>query len=91
MIILKPILFVYKPKYFWMIHLIDHFLLKKTMCLFVGSGFLVSQSRLRKLRHFYGLSPLGTMSDHDWRVFHLMGGSILLADTRHIFSLQFGV
>ena len=32
-----------------------------TMCLFMGSGFLVSHRGLRKPRHFYGLSPLGTI------------------------------
>ena len=44
-------------------------LYSKSMCLFVGSGFLVSHHRLCKPRHFYGLSPLGTVSDHNWRVF----------------------
>ena len=44
-------------------------LYSKSMHLFVGSGFLVSHRRLRKPRHFYGLSPLGIMFDHNWRVF----------------------
>ena len=43
------------------------------MRLFVGSGLLVSHRGLRKPRNFYGLSPMGTMSDHNWRVFHLKG------------------
>ena len=61
----------------------------KFISLFVGSVFLVSHRRLRKPRHFYGLSPLRTMSSHNWRVFHPRGGSIHHADTRHIFSLPF--
>ena len=69
-----------------MIHLNDHFIFK-TMFLFVGSKFLVSHHRLRKPRHFYGLSPLGTMSEHNWGVFHPRGDSSLLANTWHIFSL----
>ena len=63
-------------------------LYSKSMCLFVSSGFLVSQRGLCKLRHFYDISPLGTMSDHNWRVFHLKGELSLLADTRHIFSVS---
>ena len=31
----------------------------------------MSHCGLCKPRHFYGLSPLGTMSDHNWRVFHM--------------------
>ena len=65
-----------------------HFIFK-TMHLFVGSGFLVSHRRLRKPRHFYGLSSLGTMSDHNWRVFHPRGDLSLLIDSRDIFSLPF--
>ena len=63
-------------------------LYSKSMSLFVGSGFLVSHRRLRKLRHFYSLSLLGTMSDHNWRVFHPRGDLSLLADTQHIFSIS---
>ena len=44
------------------------------MRLYVGSGFLVSHCWLCKPRHFYGLSPLGTMSDHNWRGLSLEGG-----------------
>ena len=51
--------------------------------------FLLSHRRLRKPRQFYGLSPLGTMFDHNWRVFHPRGDLSLLANTRHIFSLPF--
>ena len=40
-------------------------LYSKSMWLFMGSGFLVSHHRLSKPRHFYSLSPLGTMSDHN--------------------------
>ena len=69
-----------------MIHLHDNFIFK-TMRLFVGSEFLVSHCRLRKPRHFYGVSPLGTMSDHNWRGFHPRRDLSLLANTRHIFSL----
>ena len=64
-------------------------LYSKSMRLFVGSGFLVSHRRLCKPRHFYGLSPLKTMSDHNSRVFHPRGDLSLLTDTRHIFSLPF--
>ena len=80
----KQISFVYKQNSFQMIHLNDHFTFK-TMCLFVGSEFLVSHHRLCKLKHFYGLLPLGTMSDHNWRVFHPRAFLSLLVDTRHIF------
>ena len=69
-----------------MIHLNDHFIFK-TMCLFVGSEFLASHHRLHKPRPFYYLSPLGTMSNHNWRVFHPREFLSLLANTRHIFSL----
>ena len=69
-----------------MIHFNDHFIFK-TMCLFVGSKFLVSHRRLRKPRHFYSLSPLETMSDHNWQFFHPRGDLSLLANTQHIFSL----
>ena len=69
-----------------MIHLNDHFIFK-TMCLFVGSEFLVSHHKLRKPRQFYDISPLGTMSDHNSLVFHLRGNPSLLANTRHIFYL----
>ena len=73
---------------FWMIHHNDHFIFK-TMRLFVGSEFYVSHRRLCNPRHFYGLSPLATMSDHNWPVFHSRGDLSFLADTRHIFSLPF--
>ena len=71
-----------------MIHLNDHFMFK-IMCLFVGSEFLVSHHMPRKPRHFYSLLPLGTMSNHNWRVFHPRGDLSLLDNTRHIFSLPF--
>ena len=64
-------------------------LFSKSMLLFVGSRFLVSHRGLRKPRHFYGLSPLGTMSDHNWRTFHPKEDLSLLVNTRHIFSLPF--
>ena len=35
-----------------------------------------------------GLSLLGTMSDHNWRVFHPRGDLSLLVDTRHIFYVS---
>ena len=60
-------------------------LYSKPMRLFGGKGFLVSHCRLRKPRHFYGLSSPGTMSDHNWGVFHPRGDLSLLANTRHIF------
>ena len=63
-------------------------LYSKSMSLFVGRGFLVSHHGLRKPRHFYSLSPLGTISDHNWRVFHLRGDLSLLADTQHIFFVS---
>ena len=61
-------------------------LYSKSMRLFVGSGFLVSHHGLRKPRHFYGLSSLGTMSN--WWVFYLRQYLSLLVDTRHIFSFS---
>ena len=63
-------------------------LYSKSMSLFVGSRFLESHRGLCKPRHFYGLSPLGTMSDHNWRVFHPRGDLSLLINTRHIFSFS---
>ena len=63
-------------------------LYSKSMRLFVGSGFLVSHRGLRKLRNFYDLSPLGTMFDHNWQVFHPRVDLSLLADTQHIFSIS---
>ena len=80
--------FVYKPKAFWMIHHNDHFIFK-ILHLFMGSRFLVSHRGLYKPRHFYGFSPLETMSDHNWRVFYSRGDLSLLVDTRHIYSLPF--
>ena len=73
MIIFKTKSFVYKLKAFWMIHHNDNFIFK-IMRLCVGSGFLVSHHKLNKLRHSYDLSPMGTMSDHNWWVFHPRGG-----------------
>ena len=76
-----------------MIHHNDHFIFKihffifKIMRLCMGSGFLVLHCRVSKLRHFYGLSPLGTMSNHNWWVFHSMGDLSQLVDD--IFSLPF--
>ena len=66
-------------------------------CAFVWVAyFLVLHHRLRKPRHFYSLSPLGTMSYHNWRwrVFHPRRGgggggiypNLLIPDT---FSLPF--
>ena len=72
-----------------MIHHNDHFIFKIHAPFFMGSGFLVSHRRIHRPRHFYGLSPLGTMSDHNWRVFHPTGDLSLLADNCHIFSLSF--
>ena len=88
MIILQNKFICFKPKTFWMIHLNDHFIFK-IMCLFVGSEFLVLHHRLRKPRHFYGLSSLGILSNHNWQIFHPRGDLSLLANTRHIFSLPF--
>ena len=59
------------------------------MRLLVGNGFLVSHRKLSKPKHFYNISPLRTMSNHNWRVFHPRGDLSLLADTQHIFSLSF--
>ena len=67
-----------------MIHHSDHFIFK-IMRLFVGSGFLVSHRWLCKPRHFYGLSTLGTMFDHNWWVFHSREDLFLLDDTQHNF------
>ena len=63
-------------------------LYSKFMCLFMGSGFLVSHHGLGKPKHFYDLSLLGTMSNHNWRVFHSRGDLSLLANTRHMFSVS---
>ena len=72
-----------------MIHHNDHFIFK-IMCLFVGSVFLVSHRRLYKPRHFYSLSSLGTMSDHNWWVFHPRGGSTSACSyPAHVFYLSF--
>ena len=61
-------------------------LLSKSMRLYVGSGFLVSHRGLYKLKNFYSLSLLGTMSDHNGRDFHPREDLSLLANTGHIFS-----
>ena len=63
-------------------------LYSKSMRFFMGSGFLVSHHGLCKPRHFYGLLPLGTMSDDNWQIFHPRGDLSLLVDTRHIFSVS---
>ena len=84
----KKYLFVYKPKAFWMLHHNNHFIFK-IMRLYVGNGFLLSPRGLHNPKHFYGLSPLGTISDHIWRAFHPREDLSLLANTRHIFSLPF--
>ena len=55
----------------------------------MGRGFFVSHHELRKPRHFYGLSPLRTMSDHNWRAFHPREDLSLLSNTQYIFSLPF--
>ena len=44
--------------------------------------------QLCKPRHFYNLSLLETMSDHNWQVFHPRGDLSLLTDTQHIFSFS---
>ena len=64
-------------------------LFSKSMGLYVGSRFLVSHHGLCKLRHFYGLSPLETMSEHNWQAFHSREVLSLLVNTRLIFSLPF--
>ena len=51
----------------------------------MGRGFLVSHHGLRKSKHFYSLSSLGTMSNHNWCAFHPRKDLFLLTDTRHIF------
>ena len=61
----------------------------KSMHLYVGIRFLVSHRELQKPKHFYNLSPLRTMSNHNWQVFHLRGDLSFLTDTQHIFSLPF--
>ena len=73
-----------KPS-FWMTSN-DHFIFKihfmfKIMRLCVGSRFLVSHYGLRKPRHFYDLSPLRTMSDHNWQAVHSRADLSLFADT----------
>ena len=62
----------------------------KSMCLFMGSGFLVSYRGLRKPRNFYRLSLLGTMSDHNWRVFHSRGiyPFFLILDTYFLYHFN---
>ena len=68
-----------------MIHLNDHLYSKP--CSFCGKRIFGVHHRLSKPRHFYGISPLWTMSDHNWGVFYHRGDLSLLANTRHIFSL----
>ena len=64
-------------------------LYSKSMRLFMGRGFLVSNRELRKPRIFgFLVSPIGTISDHNWWVFHPRGDLSLLADTRHIFFVS---
>ena len=63
-------------------------LYSKSMHLFMGSRFLVSHCELHKPRHFYGLSPLGTMFDHNWLVFHPRVDLSLFTDNRNIFSVS---
>ena len=63
-------------------------LYSKSMRLFVSKGFLVSHRGLRKPRHFYGLSPLGIIYDHNWWVFYPRGDLPLVADTWNIFSIS---
>ena len=58
-------------------------------CAFMWVADFWFRTRLLKPRHFYSLSSLGTMSDHNWRVFHPRGDLSQLVDTRHIFSLPF--
>ena len=69
-----------------MIHHNDNFIFK-IHAPFVGSGFLVSHYGLRKPRHFYSLSPLGTIFDHNWWVFHPRGiyPFLLMPDTYFLF------
>ena len=62
-------------------------LYSKSMRLFIGSGFLVSYHGLRKPIHFYGLSPLGTMSDYNWQVFHPRGDLSL----KHILFIMYKI
>ena len=71
-----------------MIHHNDNFIFKIHAPFFVGSIFLVSHHGLCKHKHFYGLSPLRTMSDHNWRIFHPRGDLSLLANTWHIFFVS---
>ena len=65
-------LFINQELFGWCLTMI--ILYSKPMHLFVGSEFLVSHHKLRKPKNFYSLSLLGTMSDHNWWVFHLRGG-----------------
>ena len=69
-----------------MIHHNDHFIFK-IIRLCVVRRFLVSHRGLHKPKHFYSLSPLGTMSDLNWQAFHPREDLSLLVDTRHIFYL----
>ena len=45
-------------------------LLSKSTSLYLGGEFLVSHCGLHKPKHFYDLSPLGTMSNHNLLNFH---------------------
>ena len=62
-------------------------LYSKYMHLFVGSRFLVFHYGLPKPKHFYDISSLGTMSNHNWRVLHLSGdlSFLLIPDTYFLF------
>ena len=67
-------------------------LYSKSMRLYVGSRFFVSHCGLHKPIHFYGLSPLGTMFDHNWRAFHPREDLSLLAKyPAHIFFTIFSI
>ena len=87
MIIFKPNSFVYKPKYFWMLHINDHFIYKNHVSFWTVNFSVASQAS-----HTYTFSwafTVGILYNHKYWVFHPRGYlSFLVIITRHIFSFS---
>ena len=88
MIILQNKFICFQTKFFWMLHLNDHFY-TKLMCLFVGSKLLgVSSQALHASYTFIGFLHWTHMYNQKYPVFHPRGYLSLLAFTQHIFSFS---
>ena len=85
MILFKTKVMFYKPKFFGCHFSNDHFIYK-TLVSFMGSIFLESHHRLRKLSTLFGLSP--SECNTQILVFHLMECLALLTITQHMFSVS---